>query len=158
MCLCHISWHHIMAYVGRHLAPKVRPPVLLHWLTISKVDVGGVAVEAEPSHQYFFTCCCCVTDGSRRDSLTDWYLTWKCVWSKGVELNSCTWNKLHSWTFIDDCRIFMKTKQWMWAQWGGGWCFSAVVTEMWKPHSIGSCRSLWAWHAGSSLLLAKMFS
>jgi len=32
----------------------------------SEVDVGGMAIEAEPSHQYFTTFCCCVTDGSRR--------------------------------------------------------------------------------------------
>jgi len=31
------------------------------------VDVGGMAVEVEPSHQYPITCCCCVTDGSRGD-------------------------------------------------------------------------------------------
>jgi len=28
--------------------------------------------------------------------------------------------------------MFMKTKQWMWAQWGSGWCVSAVVTVAWK--------------------------
>jgi len=28
-------------------------------------NVGGTAVEAEPSHQYPVTFCCCVTDGSR---------------------------------------------------------------------------------------------
>jgi len=31
---------------------------------MSEVDVGGVAVEAEPSHQYSIMCCCRVTDGS----------------------------------------------------------------------------------------------
>ena len=78
----------------------------------------------------------------QRGTLTQWFLTWKCVWSKGVELNSCTWNKLHSWTFIDDCRIFMKTKQWMWAQWGGGWCFSVVVTVTRKTNHVEDDRSL----------------
>jgi len=28
-------------------------------------DVGGVAAEVEPSHQYPTTFCCCVTDGCR---------------------------------------------------------------------------------------------
>ena len=47
-------------------APKVMPPILLCWPTTSEADVGGTAIEAEPSHQYFTTFCCCVTDGSRR--------------------------------------------------------------------------------------------
>jgi len=37
----------------------------------------------------------------QRGSLTEWCLTWKCVWSKGVELNSSTWNKLHCLTLND---------------------------------------------------------
>jgi len=32
---------------------------------MSEADGGGVAVEAESSHQYSIACCCCVTDGSR---------------------------------------------------------------------------------------------
>ena len=32
---------------------------------MSDVDVGGIAVEVEPSCQYSITFCCCVTDGSR---------------------------------------------------------------------------------------------
>ena len=46
-------------------ALKVMPPVLLFWSMMSEADVGGIAVEAEPSHQYSVTFCCCVTDGSR---------------------------------------------------------------------------------------------
>jgi len=30
----------------------------------SQVDAGGMAAEAEPSHQYSITFDCCVTDGS----------------------------------------------------------------------------------------------
>ena len=33
-------------------APKIMPLVLLHWPTTSEVDIGGTAVEVEPSHQY----------------------------------------------------------------------------------------------------------
>jgi len=33
-------------------APKVMPPVLLCWPTTSEVDVGCMAVEVEPSHNY----------------------------------------------------------------------------------------------------------
>jgi len=32
---------------------------------MSEVDIGGMAVEVELSHQYSITSCCCVTDGSR---------------------------------------------------------------------------------------------
>jgi len=30
-----------------------------------EADIGGMAVEAEPSQQYSILLCCCVTDGSR---------------------------------------------------------------------------------------------
>jgi len=30
-----------------------------------QADGGGIAVEAEPFHQYPITCCCHATDGSR---------------------------------------------------------------------------------------------
>mgnify|MGYP001857242594 CR=1 FL=1 len=41
-------------------ALKVMPPILLCWLMISEVHVGGTAAEDKPS------CQCCPTDGSRR--------------------------------------------------------------------------------------------
>jgi len=34
--------------------------------TVSESDVGGMAAEVEPSHQYSITCCCHTTDSSRR--------------------------------------------------------------------------------------------
>ena len=46
-------------------ALKVMPPILLCWPMTSEEDVGDVAVEAEPSHQYSIAFCCCVTDDSR---------------------------------------------------------------------------------------------
>ena len=45
-------------------APKAMPPFLFCWPTTSEADVGGMAVEVEPSCLYSITCCCCVTDGS----------------------------------------------------------------------------------------------
>jgi len=63
----------------------------------------------------------------QRGTLTQWRLTWKCVWNKGVSLNSSMWKKWHPLTFIDACWTFMETKQWMWAQWGSRWCFSAMA-------------------------------
>ena len=46
-------------------ALKVMPPILLCWPMTLEADVGGVAVEAGPSHQYSVAFCCHVTDGSR---------------------------------------------------------------------------------------------
>ena len=37
---------------------KMMFPVLLRWPTMSETDVGGMAVEVEPSHQYSITYCC----------------------------------------------------------------------------------------------------
>jgi len=46
-------------------APKGILPIFLCWPTMSEADVGGIAVEVKPSHQYPITFCCCVADGSR---------------------------------------------------------------------------------------------
>ena len=59
----------------------------------------------------------------QRGSLTKWRLTWKCIWSKGVELNSSIWKKWHPLAFTDACWTFIEIKQWMWAQCGGGCAF-----------------------------------
>jgi len=45
----------------------------------------------------------------QRGGLTQRCLTWKCGWSKGVSLIDVT----------DTCWMYIGTKQWMWAQWGG---------------------------------------
>jgi len=55
-------------------------------------------------------------------------------------------------TFINACWMFMETKQWIWAQWGSGWCVSVVVTVS----HLSWYGFLWAWHAGSCSLLVKM--
>ena len=121
-------------------APKTRPPILLCWPMVSEADVGGMAVGVEPSCQYSITFCFCVTDGNRGSSLRVWHLTWKCIWSKDVSLTSSMQKKWHSLTFIDTCWMLMETKQWMLAQWGGGWCVSAVVTA--TVGDLHWCRSL----------------
>ena len=46
-------------------APKVMHPILLRWPTTSEEDVGGMAVEFEPSHQYAVKFCCRKTDDRR---------------------------------------------------------------------------------------------
>ena len=45
----------------------------------SKVDIGGTAVEAEPSHQCPGTCHCRVTDGSRIVSDMEMHMEQRCV-------------------------------------------------------------------------------
>jgi len=64
----------------------------------------------------------------QRDSMTEWHLTLKRVWSKSVYLNSSMWKKLHPLTFIDICWMLMETRQWMWAWWGIRWYISVVAT------------------------------
>lgn len=46
-------------------APKVAPLIFLYWPTTSELDVGGMAVQVETSHQNFITFCCRATDNSR---------------------------------------------------------------------------------------------
>ena len=64
-------------YIHARSAPKVMPPVLLCWPTMSETDVGGMAVEVEPPGQYSATLL--MYDGQQqRGSLTELCLTWKC--------------------------------------------------------------------------------
>ena len=72
----------------------------------------------------------------QKGNLTKWCQTWKDVLSKGVSLNSSMWKKWHPLTFINACWAFIEIKQWVWAQWGSGWCISAMVTVMWKTHHV----------------------
>ena len=84
------------------------PPILLCWSAVSEAD-GGMAVEAEPSPpilHYILSPC---DRWLQRGNLTEWCLTWKCVWSKGVELNSSMQKKLYRLTFIDTSWMFMET-------------------------------------------------
>ena len=37
---------------------KVMPPILFCWTVMLELDGGGMAVEAEPSHQYPIIFCC----------------------------------------------------------------------------------------------------
>ena len=67
-------------------APKAMPPILLCWPMMSEEDVGGIAAEDEPSHQYSITFCCHETDGSRGG-----------VWQNGVWHGSVYEAKLCHW-------------------------------------------------------------
>jgi len=104
---------------------------------MSFADVGGTAVEVEPSHQYSTRFCCHATNGSRRT-----------VWQIGVWHGSAHWaevchwspsprrEKRHPLTFTDSFWVFMETKQWLWAHWSGMWCASAVETTSWKTSHV----------------------
>ena len=117
-------------------------------------DDAGMAVEVGPSHQYSTVFCCCMTDGSREGSLTEWHLTWIGVWSRDLPLNSSGQKKLHPLTFIDTYWTFMETKQCMWAQWGGRYCISVLLTAGY----LCWCRFLQARRADSCSLVAKSHS
>ena len=110
---------------------KVMPPILWCCPTISEVDVGGMAVEVEPSYQYSIIFCCYVTDGSRGAAWQNGI--WHGSAYKSVKLNSSMWKKWHPLTFTDACWTFMETKQWMWAQWGVGVHFSSGDSDSGSP-------------------------
>ena len=87
----------------------------------------------------------------QRGSLTEWLLMWKCIRSKGEELNPSMQKKWHPLTFVDICWMFIETKQWIWAQWGG-WCISAVVTAMGKTSHIPDSHVEFCKHAMQALV------
>ena len=68
-----VQWKNLSLNRNTKVALKVMPPSLLCWPSTSDVDVGGIAVEVEPSHQYSITCCCHMTDGH------SWMLV-ACLW------------------------------------------------------------------------------
>lgn len=90
-----------------------------------------------------------------RGSLTEWCLTWKCMWNKGVELDSSMMNKQHPLTFISACWTFMETKQWMYARWGSGQCASAAVTVTWKASHILDSHAQLPYYAIKSILISS---
>ena len=72
-------------------ALRVMPSILLCWLLMSEVDVGGTTVETEPFHQNSITFCCWMTDGSRG-----------AVWQNSVWYGSAYETKVCHW--IRPCR------------------------------------------------------
>ena len=66
---------------------ELMPPFVWCWPLASEVDVGGMAVEDEPSHQYLITCSCRVSDGSRG-----------AVWQNGTWQGRTDEAKVWKWT------------------------------------------------------------
>ena len=82
-------------------------------------------------------------DRRQQRSLTKWRLAWKCGWSKGVSLNSSMQKKKwHPLTFINAFWMFMETEKWICAQWGSGWCVSAVTAKWKTSHILEGCAQL----------------
>jgi len=90
----------------------------------------------------------------QRGSLTKWRLTWKCVWSKGLSLNSSMRKKLYPLTFIDTSWTFVETKQSVWKHWGSGWCVSAVATVTWKISHTAGCHAQLLRHKMKSISIS----
>jgi len=59
-------------------ALKAMPPILLCQPTTSEADVGGMAVEDEPSHPISHYTLLLCDRWQQRGVLTPWHLTWKC--------------------------------------------------------------------------------
>ena len=101
------------------------PPMFWCWSATSEADVGGMAVEVEPSHQYSITCCCVqqmAAEGQSDTVASEMEVQMK---QKGV-IEFLMQKKRHPLTFINVCWTFVKTKQWMWAQWG------SVFQQWWQ--------------------------
>ena len=97
----------------------------------------------------------------QRGSPTKWHLTWKCIWSKGVSLNSSTWKKLHPLNF---CLLFVCTHHCLLKVYGDQTVdVRRVKVGLPGQHFLSSdshyscepvgylhwCRFLWAQHSGS---------
>ena len=89
----------------------------------------------------------------QRGSLTKWRLTQKCTWSKGMWGTEFLYAENMAPTDIHQ-HLLNTAEQWMWAQWGGGWCISVVTTV--TVGQLCCCRLLRACHVGSCSSLAKM--
>ena len=60
--------------------------ILLFWPMTSEEDIGGMAAEVAPSHQYSITFCCHKTDGSRGT-----------VWQNGIWYGTACGAKVCHW-------------------------------------------------------------
>ena len=131
---------------------EVMPPTLWRWPTMSEADVGGMAEEAESSHQCSITFCCRVTDSSRG---TVWQNR---VWyGSAYEAKGCSWilpcgiNGTHWHLSMLACVMFMGMVMETTVD------VSTVVVTMTVGH-LHWYRFVWAQHAGSCSLLVKMHS
>ena len=115
--------------------PKVMPPVLLYWPTVSEADVwwyGSRSWTFPPVFCYILFLC---HRQQLRGSLTQHCVTWKCVWSKCVSLNSSIQKKN-----------------------GTHWHSLMLVEHWWRPNSgwehseavRGALQQWWQWQQFTS--------
>ena len=104
-----------------------------------------------------------LTDGSRG-------AIWQSgAWRGSVEeakvwnwLPPCGKNSTHSNHSLLLPEHFWRPKQWMWVQWGGEWCISAVAKAMWKSshilnsHAQLSCHRMKCISVSSSTLISPL--
>lgn len=112
--------------ISMKVALKVMPPISLCCPMISQADVGGMAVQAEPS-QYPIACCCCVTDGSRgavwQSSICHGSMDEAkvCHWIPPCGKNGTTDIHQHFLNADGAQTVAVSTVR-------GGWCVSALLT------------------------------
>ena len=115
---------------------KVTPSILLCQPTTSEADVGGTAVQVEPSHQYSFTFCCHVTDGSRGAAWQDsiWHGS---AYKAKVQDGTPSFRKSHLLIFH--------------------WCLLNIKSHVPQKHvrSKRTCKRTPAWKRCLELLLAS---
>ena len=104
-------------------------PILLCRPTASEADVGSMAVEVEPSHQYS------IQWNSNRGS--DWT---NGIWHEVHMKQKCGIEFLHMEKMppvdIHWCLLNIYGDQtWILTQWGDGWCISAVVCSLYLLQS-----------------------
>jgi len=135
-------------------APKAMPPTLWCWPMTSRYKwwYGSRSWTFWPIFHYILLPC---NRWQQKGSLTKWHLTWRSVWSKGVEVNSSMLKKWHSWTFTDTCWTLMEIKQRMTEQRSSGWCVSAVAIAMWKISHVLDSHALLSHHKMKSILISS---
>ena len=93
----------------------------------SEADVGGMEVEGNlpPNIPFHVVAMWLMAAEGQSDTMAsdmEVCMKQRCVTeflhaekTASIDTHQCFW-------------MFMETKQWMWAQWGSGWCISAVAT------------------------------
>jgi len=79
-------------------------------------------------------------------------LTWECVWSKDVSLNSSMWKKWHLLTWIEACWMFWRPNSGCERSEADGWCVPAVTTTMQKTSHVHDCNAYLPKHGIQNLV------
>ena len=108
---------------------------------------GSTGWTFPPTFHYILLLC---DRWQQRGSLTNWHLTWKCMWNKGegVSLNSPMWKKmalididLHKLNIYGDQTVDVNSVRWWVVHFSGG---NSKVKD--KPRSIWPCTAVTPWN------------